>query len=222
MGAVTRTTGDGPSAGSPLRNAARLLPMTRAMASKALREWRTSAAAVLDEIDRAHGAVGGPKHGRRVATLRLTHAYVLLLSAQFQRFCRDLHSEAFAWALGRHVAHVLFAELLLDVATSHRALDRGNPTPTNIVRDFRQICPQLRRSLAHADRHNEQRRRSLETLNAWRNAIAHHDFTRLDTANGNLSLSTVRTWRRACGGLATSLDAVIAESLRHLVGRSPW
>ena len=192
------------------------------MASKALREWRTSAAPVLDEIEHAHAAVGGPKRGGHVATRRLTHAYVLLLSAQFQRFCRELRLEAYVWALGEHIAHGPFADLMLDVATSHRALDRGNPTPVNILRDFRQICPQLWRSLAHADRHNDGRRRSLETLNAWRNAIAHHDFTRLRASNGNLSLSTVRTWRRACGGLATSLDTVIAESLRQLVGRSPW
>ena len=54
---------------------------------------------ILDEIDAAHAAVRGPVQGRRAATLRLTHAYVLLLSAQFQRFCRDLHAEAYAQAL---------------------------------------------------------------------------------------------------------------------------
>ena len=70
------------------------------MGSKALREWRNGSAAMLDEIEAAQAA-RGLLRGRRRTMSRLTDAYVVLLSAQFQRFCRDLHSEAYVWALRR-------------------------------------------------------------------------------------------------------------------------
>src|ERR1700682_173538 len=47
----------------------------------------------LDEIVEAHRAVGGSGRGRRHATEQVNHAYAVLLSSQFQGFCRDLHSE---------------------------------------------------------------------------------------------------------------------------------
>lgn len=50
----------------------------------------------LGEIAAAHTAVGGQGSGRRYATQEINHAYAVLLSSQFQRFCRDLHTEAAA------------------------------------------------------------------------------------------------------------------------------
>lgn len=192
------------------------------MASKALHEWRTTSAKVLDEIEGAHAAVGGPKRGRRVATLRLTHAYVLLLSSQFQRFCRDLHSEAFAWMLNEQTISPGVHATLHWVLTSGRALDRGNPSAENIVRDFQAICPQFRHDVEQHARTNAARWNDLATLNVWRNAIAHHDFTKPKTPSEVIALTRVRQWRRACNGLAASFDAVVRVSLTQLVGRRPW
>ena len=64
------------------------------MPSVALHRWTTTARAALDQLVAAHNAVGGPGRGRRYATLQVNHAYAVLLSSQFQGFCRDLHSEA--------------------------------------------------------------------------------------------------------------------------------
>lgn len=62
------------------------------MASQSLIRWQRDARAELDDI--AHAALGGSGHARRVATVQINHAYAVLLSSQFQRYCRDLHSEA--------------------------------------------------------------------------------------------------------------------------------
>jgi hypothetical protein len=62
--------------------------------SRSLHTWRVDCAAALDEIEAAHGAVGGAGPGRRTATQQINYAYAVLLSSQFQRFCRDLHTEA--------------------------------------------------------------------------------------------------------------------------------
>ena len=68
--------------------------MGTAMASRALHRWQTEAQRSLDEIEQAHRAVGGAGPGRRYATQQINQAYVVMVSSQFQRFCRDLHSEA--------------------------------------------------------------------------------------------------------------------------------
>ena len=64
------------------------------VSSVALQRWMFKAQSALDEIEAAHQAIGGARRGRRYATLQVNHAYAMLLSSQFQGFCRDLHSEA--------------------------------------------------------------------------------------------------------------------------------
>ena len=64
------------------------------MSSISLRRWRTSSgAAALDEIAQAHAAIGGTARGRRYTTQQINRAYAMLLAAEFQGFCRELHSE---------------------------------------------------------------------------------------------------------------------------------
>lgn len=192
------------------------------MPSRALQVWQGASARALNEIEKAHRRVGGRKPGRRVATLRLTQGYVLLLSAQFQRFCRDLHSESFAWILNQQTIRPGVDTTLLAVLTSGRALDRGNPSPDNILRDFRAICPTFWNDVMQHNAHNVSRRTKLELLNEWRNAIAHHDFTKPNASSERIWLRSVQGWRRACNGLAISFDAVVGASLARLVGKPPW
>jgi hypothetical protein len=64
------------------------------MPSTAINWWRTNGVAALDQIAAAHLAVGGPNPGRRYATGQINNAYTVLIAAQFQRFCRDLHSQS--------------------------------------------------------------------------------------------------------------------------------
>jgi hypothetical protein len=63
------------------------------MPSVALQDWLSVRAVALDEIENAHRRVGGTGPGRRYATQHLNQAYAVMLTAQFQAFCRDLHTE---------------------------------------------------------------------------------------------------------------------------------
>ncbi len=64
------------------------------MPSQSFRRWNSTAQRELDQIEATHVAIGGPAPGRRYTTQHINQAYATLLSAHFQRFCRDLHSEA--------------------------------------------------------------------------------------------------------------------------------
>lgn len=175
----------------------------------------------LDEIEHAHRQVGGGGRGRRYATQQINHAYAVLLSSQFQAYCRDLHSECVFVFIANlrppSVQAVLRGEMLRG-----RTLDRGNPNPGNLGSDFNRLGLNFwdevyRRNAGHR-RHNM----ALAELNLWRNAIAHQDFTDPTVGGQALRLQTIRTWRRACTALVTAFDTVMAVHLGLLFGTRPW
>jgi hypothetical protein len=105
------------------------------MPSHALLRWQTDRANELDEIEGAHHTVGGTDPGRRYATQQINRAYATLLSAQFQGFCRDLHSECVDYIL--NVVNPPGLRILLRTQfVWARALDKGNPQPGSIGSDF--------------------------------------------------------------------------------------
>ncbi len=194
--------------------------------SKALEGWRTSSRSKLDELLKAHHEVGGGGRGRRYATEQINHAYLVAVSAQFQKFCRDLHSEAAAFLVG-DTRPESFRPALLKLLTDNRKLDRGNPNPGNIGADFGRFGLDFWAAVRALDRRNERRQDGLEQLNVWRNAIAHQDFTLKDSDAKKVEgthpqLADVRTWRGFCESLSEAFDAVTAAHLRQVVGRDPW
>jgi hypothetical protein len=108
------------------------------MPSVSWNEWNTTRAAELDEIEAAHAAVGGSGPGRRYATEQVNHAYAVLLAAQFQGFCRDLHSEC-AEQFVRAMTLTPVQAMVLVVFLLNRSLDRGNATPGGIGADFNRL-----------------------------------------------------------------------------------
>ena len=109
------------------------------MPSVALQDWTAVRCAVaLDEIENAHRSVGGTGPGRRYATQHLNQAYAVLLAAQFQACCRDLHTECVSF-LVRRVAIPTFQARLRAELLWNRKLDRGNPNPGNIGADFARL-----------------------------------------------------------------------------------
>ena len=192
------------------------------MSSHSLTTWQTDRAESLDEIEAAHRAVGGSLRGRRYATQQINRAYALLLSSQFQGFCRDLHSEA-VWHLARSIPSTGLATIVREEFFQSRKLDRGNPNPGNIGADFNRLGVDFwQRALSH-DPQNEDRRALLVRLNDWRNAIAHQDFDPAKLGGTlTLRLADVREWRKACHGLVISMDEVIRDYLHQTTGTSPW
>src|SRR4051794_10066828 len=63
------------------------------MPSSSLQRWFAERAATLADVENAHRSLRGSGPGARTAAQQINQAYAVLLSAQFQGFCRDLHSE---------------------------------------------------------------------------------------------------------------------------------
>src|SRR5579884_3163239 len=105
------------------------------MSSLALQQWLTRRAKHLAEIEAAHRGVGGSGRGRRFRTEQINHAYTMLLSSQFQGFCRDLHSES-ANAILAHARSAAFRSILGPALKQGLKLSAGNPNPGNIGSDF--------------------------------------------------------------------------------------
>ena len=192
------------------------------MPSVSLNKWYTTRSSELDEIESAHQRIGGPGRGRRFATQQINHAYTMLLSSQFQGFCRDLHSESVEHIV-RAVNPVVLRGVLRSEFTLHRKLDRGNPNPGNIGSDFNRLGLVFWDRVRAQSCLNNGRIAQIEDLNTWRYAIAHQDFD--PTALGGtmtLQLSQVRRWRQACTKLAAAFDSIISNHILQVTGTLPW
>jgi hypothetical protein len=193
------------------------------MPSIAYRKWTTTRAAALNEIARAHVAIGGSKRGRRFATEQVNHAYAVLLASQFQGFCRALHTECVDCLLAEAVPNVRYQPLIGGELVRGRQLDRGNAQSGSIGADFGRLKIDFWPTVDAFDVRNVSRRAQLDLLNNWRNAIAHQDFdpARLGGTT-KLHLAQVRRWRGACHRLAQSFDEVMRLHLLGLILTSPW
>jgi hypothetical protein len=189
--------------------------------SNSLTEWRQDAGSALDEIENAHVMVGGSERGRRYATQQINFAYASLLSSRFQGFCRDLHSECID-----HLVTLVPATFQGSIRRNfkhERVLDKGNPHPGAIGRDFGRLGIDVWSELYSLDARSERRNTLLAELIAWRNAIAHQDFGRVATGGvARLHLERVRVWRRAINALVRNLELVMYNHLHGMLGRPPW
>jgi hypothetical protein len=193
------------------------------MPSLALQRWFGERAPALNDIESAHRSVRGSGAGARAATQQINQAYAVLLLAQFQGFCRDLHSEC-ADHLVSPVADPDLREMLRENLLFGRKIDRGNPNPGNLGSDFSRLGCAFWPFVDVHRPHNPARKLALEELNGWRNAIAHQEFTAamLKAGRPNLTLAQVQSWRKACDGLARSFEAVLRGHLQSLSGTVPW
>lgn len=195
------------------------------MPSNSYRRWKDVYLPQLDEIVAAHAAVGGGGPGRRFATMQLNHAYAVMVSSQFQRYCRDLHTEA-TDHLCAHANPDWASRLLRAELTRNRKLDRGNPNPGTLGSDFERLGLRLWPTMNRLNARTDGRKSRLDKLCQWRNAIAHQDFTGATLGLGEgrttLWLTDVKDWRKACEGLASTLDRALHEHLTAVVGHNPW
>jgi hypothetical protein len=184
--------------------------------------WEKERSVALDEIEAARLAVGSGDPRRRAAAQQLNQAYLLLLSSQFQGFCRDLHSEAILH-VADHVTPAPMKDLVREQLLAGRVLDRGNPTPGNLGSDFARFGLELWPTLLSRGKRNLRRRDLLSEMSAWRNAIAHQDFDSPALGGrSTVTIESVRRWRAACNGLVVELEAVLGHHLVSLVQVSAW
>ncbi|HEX8695991.1 MAG TPA: hypothetical protein VF746_26485 [Longimicrobium sp.] len=192
------------------------------MPSIALQVWQSRGRQALDEVEAAHAAVGGAGRGRRYATQQINQAYVVLLCSQFQKFCRDLHTEGVDH-LTSQPAFMPLAMLLNTSIIVGRKLSVGNASPGNIGADFARFGFRFWDEVLRRDRRNGGRQAKLDELVRWRNAIAHQDFTSpMLAGRETLRLSEVRAWRSVCESLAVEFDRVLGLYLLSITGVRPW
>jgi hypothetical protein len=192
------------------------------MPSRSHLRWTTVGQKELDEIEQAHTAVGGTGRGRRYATQQINHAYAVLLASQFQRFCRDLHSECVDHLISAIATSTLIRSIVGSELTRDRKLDRGNANPGNLGDDFKRLgIEKFWDTVQSLDPRNQKRQKLLNALNEWRNAIAHQNFNPVKLGPA-FQLDQVKRWRRACRQLARSFDEVTRNHLQTLTGTSPW
>lgn len=193
------------------------------MPSNSHLQWRTVRATALNEIARAHAALGGTSPGRRYTTQQVNRAYAMLLASQFQGFCRDLHSECVEHLLGILAPPPALRNLLWAEFTRGRHLDRGNAQPSSLGADFGRIGIDFWDELKFYDTEAEKWKADLDLLNEWRNAIVHQDFTSPKLGGiMYLRLARIRHWRTSCDRLAQAMDEVMRRHLHDLTGTSPW
>jgi hypothetical protein len=192
------------------------------MPSRSLRTWQVDGRRALDEIESAHRAVGGAGRSRRFAVQQINQAYVVLLSSHFQRFCRDMHSECVAHLVDAP-QYAAIRPIVITSLTESRKLNWGNANAGNIGSDYARLGLNIWPLLQAANPRTAERQRKLEQLNAWRNAVAHHDFTKSRLGGrSEVGLSEIRAWRRACNALALDFDRVARAYLIGIIGRAPW
>lgn len=192
------------------------------MPSRSRERWETERRRALDELERVRASMLGRGAGVRVATQQLNQAYAMLLSSHFQGYCRDLHQEAVDH-LSSHISPPAVQALTRRQLLMGRRLDVGNPNPGNLGADFArlglELWPSLRAYVARAALHLDR----LQGLGAWRNAIAHQDFTSPQLGGRtSLRVTDVRRWRSTCERLVRSLEAVVGAHVASLVGVLPW
>jgi hypothetical protein len=144
--------------------------------------------------------------------------YVLLLSAHFQGFCRDLHTEG-VQIIVSEVRNPSLEILFQAQFSARRELDRGNPHFGNIVKDFNRFGFAMKAAL-DATPGIAAYKLDLHNLNEWRNAAAHQN-TALPPG-GPLTLPMIQAWRASCDGLATTLDGIMYNQLQARLLRAPW
>lgn len=111
------------------------------MTSVAKGEWATTAKARLDELEAIHTRAHGAKRGRRWGTEQLNRSLFVVLVAQFQTYCRDLHDEAVDVYVGAANPHQ--EAILRKLVTQNRDLDRKNPRPGALGSDFARLGIEL-------------------------------------------------------------------------------
>lgn len=192
------------------------------MPSVAFRHWRTVRRATLDTVEAAHATIHGTGPGRREATRQLNHGYTVLLAAEFQGYCRELHTEAVTFFSDR--LPLLQRDVVARALVLNRQLDRGNASPATLGSDYARLGINWWRAVDDdANPDGPALRRVLDELNNWRNAIAHNDFDPARLGGTiRLMLASVRGWRQACNRLAGIFDRILADHLQSQTGQRPW
>lgn len=185
------------------------------MPSASLRTWTTDRTARLVEIEKQCAMGNATTPANPILHDENLRALILLLSAHFQGFCRDLYTECSQIVVGK--VRPTLQSLIQQQFSANCSLNSGNPNIDNIKKDYKRFGFPL--DLAAIDPANHAHLANLRDLNIWRNIAAHQGVV---PPAGLPPLASIQSWRHSCGGLATSLDAIMYNQLRKILSRPPW
>lgn len=198
------------------------------MPSTAFQTWATERLGRLDQLAGAHTLVSRPAPGKRVRAEAVNWSLVVILSAEFQGYFRDLHAESAEHVAGRVAAgNQAYFTLLRNGLTAERGLDAANPRH-DIVKDsfIRLGVLDLWKDIdVLVPRSSPLWRKQLVRLNMARNGVAHNDtekLAKLEHDGFPLHLRTIRSWRAACEGIVRNADKVVGRRLAQTTGARPW
>lgn len=188
------------------------------MPSIALSQWQTDRMPRLDEVEAHCASLSAAPLPRPLLADEALQGYVMLLSGHFQGFCRELYkgcTHAFSATLSLRIIPTIQEQFFAELK-----LDGGNPSMENIRKDFERFGIVL--NLPAVDPANAKRITDLGHLNQWRNHAAHQKSTPLPAGVPVLTLAGAQTARISCDRLADSLDSVMYNALRGMLGVDPW
>lgn len=195
------------------------------MTSVAKGEWDTTARSRLDELEAIHTRAHGAKRGRRWGTEQLNRSLFVVLVAQFQTYCRDLHDEAVDVYVG--AANLHQQAILRKLVTQNRDLDKKNPRPGALGSDFARLGIELVPKLKAVSAAVTGAVDGLEVVVDFRNAVAHGNESALAAAvtTGQIkpTLASYRSHRRTLNQLVGTMDHVVSTELANeLHVAPPW
>lgn len=195
------------------------------MPSSAKREWDTFGSSRLDELQQLHVDARGTGRRRRWGTEQLNRSLFLVLVAQFQTYCRDLHDEAVAVHVAQ--ANPGQAAVLQKLMTQGRRLDTGNPRSDALENDFGRLGFELLPALRTARGGMHRQLFRLNVLIDFRNLVSHGNETSLQTfvASNDIqpTLTSYKRYRRTVNTLVGTMDRVVAAQLASgLRVPRPW
>lgn len=190
--------------------------------SGAYHRWVGERTTRLQRLFEAHAAVQGSGPGLRLRTQQLNWALVLLLSAEFQGFARDLHDDSSLAFASLSASSQDLRTIILSRFRGDRQLDRGNAHPGSLGNDFGVLGVQMWRDLEKRwPAANVQWQADLSSINEARNAIAHSVSGRIQTLD--LRVRTVRRWWSSLDRLTGRMDDVVRVRFMTLFnGTDPW
>jgi hypothetical protein len=143
-------------------------------------------------------------------------AYVTLLSAHFQAFCRDLYSEACQKVVNR-VKQAGLRPIVQAQFDKGLRLEKANATMDALSDDFSRLgIIDLRAEVGNAPPADTHKGR-LTAMNMCRNLCA-HGASQIPL----LLLPQIQDWRVSCDWLASRLNEVVYNKLRVAFRAAPW
>jgi hypothetical protein len=200
--------------------------------SPALVEWFGPRRMNIEELVRAHAAIGnvgpgaGPGRPPLRGTEQLNEALVLRLMTEFQGFVRDLLDLTTIKIVRSSGCTPAYQAQIITAMTRNREIDRGNPRIDAIKDDLSRLgVTSIGQQLIDKNPAHAVDVAWLKDLVKLRNALAHDDQDELR----NLSRSGTRASKRyvinsrAClGRMAKALDEVVWDYLRDSFSTDPW